>query len=119
MRLRRFDLAPGPVEPGHERFHIGVFDRRAGPDAQARRRVAISADIEGDALLLEEVGDLLCRGRLRVLVQCGEPGIDYFQTDARVRPRLGIAGEEIAPTTRLRPTIDDVKVFISARDERL
>ena len=45
---RRFRI--GPVEPGDQRLDIGGFDSGAAPDAQARRRIAIGADIEGGAL---------------------------------------------------------------------
>ena len=42
------------------------LDRRAAPDAQARRRVAIGADVVGDAFLLQRRGDALGESRLRV-----------------------------------------------------
>ena len=41
------------VEPARQRLDIGRFDRRAAPDAQASRRVAIGADVERDLFLLE------------------------------------------------------------------
>src|SRR6516165_11940780 len=46
----------GPVEPGGERFQVGGLHRGPGPDAQARRRVAIGADVIGRALGLEPIG---------------------------------------------------------------
>ena len=46
-------LGEGPVEPLGQRFDVRLLDRRAAPDAQAGRGVAIAADVEGDLLLLE------------------------------------------------------------------
>src|ERR1700760_4806245 len=43
----------GVVEPAGERFDVGRLDRRATPDPQACRRVAISADVERDLFLLK------------------------------------------------------------------
>ena len=43
----------GVVEPVRQRLDVGRFDRRAAPDAQASRRVAIGADVERDLFLLE------------------------------------------------------------------
>ncbi len=48
-----------PIQPMRQRFQIGSFHRRASPDAQARRRVAISADIIGNAFLVERSDDAL------------------------------------------------------------
>jgi len=39
----------GPVEPVRERFDVTRLHRRPAPDAQARRRVAVIGDVEGDA----------------------------------------------------------------------
>src|SRR5687768_14346548 len=50
-----------PVEPGHQLLHIGALNRRAAPDAQSRRRIAIGADVEGDALLLQQARNRACR----------------------------------------------------------
>ena len=44
----------GPVEPRPERFDVGGVDRRAAPDAKARRRVAIAGDVVGRAFRLEQ-----------------------------------------------------------------
>ena len=48
-------LRIGPVEPGHQRLEVGGFDRGAAPDAQARRRVAIAADVVGHAFRLQQL----------------------------------------------------------------
>src|SRR5437016_2850423 len=50
---------PRPVEPRPERLDVGGFDRRSAPDAKARRSVAISADIIGGVLRVEQLGDCL------------------------------------------------------------
>jgi len=54
-----FLLGEGPVEPEGQRFDVGCLDRRAAPDAQAGRSVAIAADVEGDLLLLQRAGERL------------------------------------------------------------
>ena len=41
------------IEPVRQRLDVGRFDRRAAPDAQARGRVAIGANVERDLFLLE------------------------------------------------------------------
>src|SRR5271165_5602598 len=48
------ELLEGVIEPMRQRFDIACFDGRAAPDAQARRRVSISADIVGDFLVFEQ-----------------------------------------------------------------
>src|SRR5256885_8989410 len=68
------DLAVGPVEPGHQGFQITFLDGGAAPDAQARRRVAVGADVVARLLAFEEVGHLLGGRRLLVGGQRGEPG---------------------------------------------
>src|SRR5271154_1290814 len=37
-------LVPGPVEPWQERLDIAPLDRRAGPDADPRRRGAVAGE---------------------------------------------------------------------------
>ena len=54
LRSVAFCVCEGPVEPGHQRFEVGGLDGRAAPDAQAGRRVAIGADVVGDAFLVEQ-----------------------------------------------------------------
>ena len=61
-----FALGEGPVEPGRERRHIGRLDRRAAPDAQRRRRIAMAGDVAGGVLLVEHRLELLDEGALRV-----------------------------------------------------
>src|SRR5919199_2951624 len=62
--LLGFDLRQSPVEPGQQRLDVGGLDGGTAPDAQARRRVAVGADVERDALLFQKGGDPLRRGRL-------------------------------------------------------
>src|SRR3546814_21097574 len=50
----------GPVEPWPERCDIGGVDRRAAPDAKARRRVAIAPDVEGGAFLFPQARGWPC-----------------------------------------------------------
>src|SRR4051794_29346637 len=40
-------LAVGPFEPGDQRRDVAALDRRAGPDPQARRGIAVGGDVEG------------------------------------------------------------------------
>jgi hypothetical protein len=47
----------GPVEPGAERLDVGGFHRRAAPDAQARRGIAIAGDVIGRAFLFQRTGE--------------------------------------------------------------
>src|SRR5436190_17236613 len=47
------DGGEGPVEPRRQGFDVGGVDRGAGPDPQTGRGVAVAADVEGHALLLE------------------------------------------------------------------
>src|SRR5579871_4310369 len=87
----------GVVEPASQRLEVGRLDRRAAPDAQAWRGVAIGADVEGDLLLLEQTRQRLRERRLSVGRQSGDRRIDDLETDAGVGARLGRAGEEIDP----------------------
>ena len=64
MRERVLGLGVGPVEPVRERFDVGALDGRAAPDPQARRRIAVGADVVGDAFLLERCGNALGERRL-------------------------------------------------------
>src|SRR5580658_720715 len=41
------------IEPVRQRLDIGRFDRRAAPNAQASRCIAIGADVKRDLFLLE------------------------------------------------------------------
>src|SRR3546814_7428049 len=54
----------GPVEPWPERCDIGGVDRRAAPDAKARRCVAIARDVEGGAFLFQQARE--CLDEIRV-----------------------------------------------------
>src|SRR6201999_798558 len=44
----------GPVHPGGQGFDVGGIHRRAAPDAQARRGVAVAASVQRHAFLLEQ-----------------------------------------------------------------
>src|SRR5215467_14119359 len=63
---RGLALGIGPVEPGCERGEICGFDGRAAPDAQAGWSVAVSGDIKGRLLLLEQRLQLFDEGALPI-----------------------------------------------------
>ena len=62
-----------------------VSDRRAAPDAQARRRVAVIGDVVGDAFLLQQAGERLGERRLFVGRQPRHRRIDHLQAHRGVR----------------------------------
>src|SRR5712671_5981097 len=64
-----------PLEPREQGFEIAALDGGAGPDPQARRRLAVRRDVVGDALLLEQLGDLAPDRNLGVRRQRGEPRV--------------------------------------------
>src|SRR5258708_2616050 len=53
------DLAIGPVEPWQQRLDVGGLDRSAGPQPQARRRIAMVDRVIGGAVLLEQFAHAL------------------------------------------------------------
>src|SRR5208283_6083431 len=65
---REFGLGgcEGPVEPFRQNGDIVCLHCRAAPDAQAGRRVAIGADVVSGLFLLDQRGQLLGEGRLRI-----------------------------------------------------
>jgi hypothetical protein len=52
-----FCVAKAKSSQGCQRLDISRLDRRAAPDAQARRGIAIGADVVGDAFLFELRGN--------------------------------------------------------------
>src|SRR5688572_14681820 len=50
----RLDLSVAPVEPGRERLEIRRLHRGATPDAQARRRLDVGADVVRGTLPIEQ-----------------------------------------------------------------
>ena len=80
------------------------LDRGAAPDAQARRRVAIGADVVGDALLLQRGGDLLRERRLRVGRQRRNRGIDDLEAHRGVRADRRVARRGSRSTACARPS---------------
>src|SRR5690606_16836103 len=86
----RLERSPGPVEPGAERLDVGRIDRRAAPDAQARRGVAIAGDVVSRAFLLQQAGESL-----------DEVGVGAFDREAHRSARadalvLGKVAEPVA-----------------------
>ena len=88
----------GIIEPVRQGDDVRRLDRGAAPDAQARRRVAIGADVECDLFLLEQTREALGERGLRVGRQRG---------DLRDRPPSGkrwcwSASREPSPENRSR-----------------
>src|SRR5262249_9198203 len=92
LRQGVFGLGEGPVEPQGERLDIGALHRRAAPDAQARRRITISIDVVGDALLLQRGGDGLDERRLRRGGKLCHRRIDDLEAHRRVGAQRRIHG---------------------------
>src|SRR5580700_10402446 len=63
LRQGILGLGVSPIEPQRQRLDIGALDRRAAPDAQSRRRVAVCVDVIGDGLLVERASDAFDEGR--------------------------------------------------------
>src|SRR6185437_15401956 len=63
---RGFRLGEGPVEPRRQRLDIRRFDRGAAPDAQARRRIAVMAEVVARVFLLDEGDERLGEGQLLI-----------------------------------------------------
>src|SRR5215475_3629063 len=66
------DLCVGPVEPRQQCLKVALLHRGAAPDAQARRGVAIGADVVARLLVFQQVGHLLGGGGLLVGRELGE-----------------------------------------------
>src|SRR5438477_8588588 len=94
---RRLLRGKGPVEPWQQRFEIRCLDGRAAPDAQARWRVAIGADVVGDAFLVERRDDALGECRLTVGIERRHIGIGEGEADRGVRARRRIDGQMAEP----------------------
>src|SRR5271166_3612538 len=109
----------GVVEPEGQRFDVGGFDRRAAPDAQAGRRIAIGADVEGDLLLLERAGERLGEGCLAIRGQVRDRRVDDPEADAGVRTGRGNASEEIDPRRALDPNGEGFGVSVRPSEQRL
>src|SRR3546814_14955251 len=71
--------------------------RGAAPETKAHRRVAVAADVVGDALLLQQGGDALGRRGLRLGIERAEPGIDALQADRGAGARLRSLGQNVGP----------------------
>src|SRR5262245_8020929 len=88
------DLCIGPVEPGQQGQKVALFHRSATPDAQARRGVAIGADVVACLLALQEVGDLLGGSCLLVSRQPGKPRCGDVEAYRGVGAGRLVLGEE-------------------------
>ena len=78
-----------PAHPRHELRDVGRLDGGATPDAEARRRGAVRANVERDALGLEEPSHLLHLVGVEVAHSEADAGVGAH---GRVRPR-----EEVQP----------------------
>src|SRR5690606_28620414 len=102
-----------------KRLDVRGLDGRAAPDAQARRRVAIAADVEGDLFFLEPSGDVLRDRGLTLGVEAGEPRIGELQADRGARTSLRPLGQEIDPGGPLDPGGDGPEIGFGAPDKAL
>ena len=115
-----FCVGEGPVEPGHQRLEVGGLDGRAAPDAQARRRVAIGADVVGDAFLLEQRDDALGERRLRRPSSAATTGSTIDRHTEVLERVAGSAARIIDPRRPSRPSRASTLALASARgDQRL
>src|SRR6266852_7831146 len=117
-RLRLPQLAIGPVEPGQQRLDVAALDGGAGPDSEARRRIAMAGDVVGDAFRLEQRGEFLDELRLRLARQGGEGGIGEGEADRGAGADARSRGEEADPRRPLDPGGDDGSIVLGAADER-
>src|SRR5580658_2079213 len=112
-------LAIGPVEPGQQRFDIAALDGGAAPDAQPRRRIAMTGDVIGDALGIEHRFEPLHRGALRLDIQALEPVIGDLEADRGPGPDRRIRRQEIDPGRPSHPLRDRREVGFGARHQCL
>ena len=114
-----FSCAKAQSSQGVRASRSDCFDGRAAPDAQARRRIAIGADVEGDALLLERGGDALGDLRHGLGTLRDHIGIGDDEADAGVGGRRRNLGEVGDPGVLRDPVVDDLRVGIGLGDERV
>src|SRR5579871_4758568 len=65
LRKLRLGLGESPIDPLGEQRNVARLDRGAAPDAQARRRIAMTREIETGAFLLDQTDHLLDEVDLR------------------------------------------------------
>ena len=92
---------PRPVEPRPERFDVGGVDRRAAPDAKARRCVAIGADVVSRVLLLRAASR--SPSAAPCCASASERSANCRQTDVFERI-AGSAGEMLDPVRCAAPS---------------
>src|SRR3546814_16569009 len=85
---------------------VGGLYRRAAPDAQARRGVAIARDVIGGAFLLQQGGEALDEGFVRAL---------YRQADAGGGAGSRIGGEMAQPVHLLDNPVPRRRLGVAAR----
>src|SRR5580704_16785391 len=93
------------IEPVRQRLDIGRFDRRAAPDAQASRRVAISAGVKRDLFFLKH-------GR-QTLGECGLASAVRAATAGSTTLRQTLVFERVS-VARARKSIQCVRSTQSA-----
>ena len=93
-----------PVEPWQERLEVGRLDRRAAPQPEARRRVAVAGDVVGDALGLEPRGQPLDEAGLARRRQRRNRRIGDLRGRSRSRNGSPGAGRGTRPRASARPS---------------
>src|SRR4029077_9564791 len=88
---------PGPVEPWQERLDVALFDRRAGPDADARRRGTMAGQIIAGAFGFEPRRHRADRLEASVGREPLKPRVGDRQLDRGARPGGRILGEKARP----------------------
>ncbi len=94
-----------PVEPGPERLDIRHVDRRAAPDAEARRGVAVTGDVIGGTFGFEKRGHAL---------DARFVGTIDREADAGFRAGRGIGGEMVEPVARLDDPVERSGIGVAA-----
>mmetsp|Transcript_44875 Transcript_44875/g.107681 ORF Transcript_44875/g.107681 Transcript_44875/m.107681 type:complete len:427 (+) Transcript_44875:84-1364(+) len=108
---RALDLVVRPAHPRHERLDVGRLDGGATPDAEARRRGAVRANVERDALGLEEPRHLLHLVGVEVA---------HGEADARVGAHGGVGPrEEVQPRDLLDGGLELSQVGVGAVHQAL
>src|SRR5690606_5498571 len=104
----------GPIEPRQQRLNVRGIDRGAAPDAQARRRVAITTDVVGGPLGFQQLRHALDEIALTRVVEGCDPGIGETQADGGVRACCRAGDEVLDPGGAVGPGLNGGHVRIGA-----
>ena len=102
-----------PVEPRKHCFDVAGFNRGTAPDAKTRRRIAVSTNVQRDALTLKPFGNRF--GKRRAV---SDTGVREFQTDGCVRPSRLVHRQIVDPVPRGTEIPDRIGVGICAHPQR-